>query len=94
MDGEVGRLLQLLAQQPAVHLRHHHVQQDQAGKHVILQVLQRLAPAGHARDAIALVDQDVGHGVTHVFIVVDDQDLAARKLGGVHRRLEEGNAQP
>ena len=89
---EVGRLLQLLAQQPAVHLRHHHVQQDQAGAHVILQVLQRLAPAADARDAIALVDQDVGDGVTHVWIVVDDEDRAARKLGEAHRRLEEGNA--
>jgi hypothetical protein len=56
------------------------------GQHVVLQVLQRLAPASHAGDPVSLVDQDAGHGVTHVGVVVDDQDGTTRKLGQAHRR--------
>ena len=41
-------------------------------------VLQRLSPAADPRDPVALVDEDVRDGITHVRIVVDDEDRPAR----------------
>src|SRR5205814_7532908 len=60
----------------AVHDRHHHVQQDQAGAGGArrAQEVQRLAAVARLGHPVALVLEDPGHGVADVEVVIDDQD--------------------
>ena len=71
-----------LPELPAVHDRHHQVQQDHARARVGgLEVVERLASVADARDLVALVLQHLAQRIANVRIVVDHQDAAARPRG-------------
>ena len=77
--GDLGVLLLLPPELPAVHHRHHEVEQDDAGAgRGRLQVVEGLAAVPHARDVVALVLENLTQRVADVRIVVDDQNTPAR----------------
>src|SRR5690606_19375886 len=72
---ETGREL------PAVHHRHHQVEQDELGRHRA-QALEGLAAIARAPHTVALTLEDLGESVENVRIVIHDQDH-----GRVHHAL-------
>ena len=85
-DGKIGqpRIAALDgAELPAVHHRHHQVQQDQRHARVDAQGGQRLAPAGRSADRVPVHLQRELHHRPDVEVIVDDQD----RPGARGRRL-------
>jgi hypothetical protein len=84
-DRDAGdvRLLQLDGPElPAVHHRHHEIQQHQVPVAVGLQLGERLLPVLRHGRVITRLAQHLGQDGRQIGIVVDDQDAA---LGAAHR---------
>jgi hypothetical protein len=62
-----------LSELPAVHHRHHQVQQDEL-RWIRLELLQRLLPVASATDLEAFGLENLREGLQDVRVIVDDQD--------------------
>ena len=75
-DGHgLGHAADAPAELEAVHLRHHDVEDDQAGK-LVLKRTPGLEPGRVLLDRISLAAQRKGHGLPNVVFIVDDRDDA------------------
>ena len=64
---------------PAVHHRHHQVQENQV-RHLLLEPLQRLAPVPRPLHLVPLDLEDLAEGIEDVRIVIDDQHPTRQAL--------------
>src|SRR5215217_8563021 len=85
-DGRDGRrlLAHALGELPAVHHRHHQVQQDEL-RRVRLQLVQRLLAVAGAADLEALGLQDLRERFEDVRVIIDDEHRAGTSHGGGRR---------
>src|ERR671925_486741 len=92
-------LLHLAQHLPAVDLGHHHVEQDEVGRLLLLERGQALARARRLPHGVALRLEVRTHEPAHARVVVDDEDdragpLPASGTGAVEERVEIGSAGP
>ena len=85
-DGGVVLGAELAADLPAVHDRHHNVQQDQVGMQFVKVGQGCFAVMGH-RDRVALLDQVKTQQFADIFIVINDQNFLICHLSFLLARL-------
>ena len=78
------RISQLFgAKVPAVHDRHHQVEQDDARPQAAAELIERSAPVCGQRDGVALRLEQFIEGCPHAQVVVDNED----SIGGARQVL-------
>src|SRR6266542_344388 len=90
-DGDVAERLVaelLRAELPAVHARHHEVEQDEAGADAVAEEVERGPAVLEQARRVALVDEELADDLAEIGVVVDDED------GGVvvHRGRRSGRS--